>query len=383
MKVLIYTHEYPPFKGGIATSSKKIADILKTRFNVVVCCPKYSNTRSIEMENLKIIRMSFIGGNKFKKIPILQYVQGLMNLKKILINEKPNFLLYLGEEAEIVGGLLNNRSITQIVRIAGSGIKSILENNSFTKILKKKLMKRLYKNSRDIIAVSENTKNLLITSKEFDENNKIKLIYNGLEDEFIEKSKNHQLKNKLGFNDDDFILLTVSRVLPRKGQDNVIRALSKIKNNKIKYLCVGDGSHLNNFKELVKKLNLNERVIFIGEVDREETSSYYDIADAFILCNRTWNNKIEGLPNVVLEAMGRGKAIIGSKNTGTEELIINNKNGFHVNPENITEIKNTIIHTYENKNRLVDMGAYSLELIKRNFSNKIMSEKYIGLFNED
>ena len=81
--------------------------------------------------------------------------------------------------------------------------------------------------------------------------------------------------------------------------------------------------------------------------------------------------------------MGRGKAIIGSKNTGTEELIINNKNGFHVNPENITEIKNTIIHTYENKNRLVDMGAYSLELIKRNFSNKIMSEKYIGLFNED
>ena len=226
-------------------------------------------------------------------------------------------------------------------------------------------MKRLYKNSRDIIAVSENTKNLLITSKEFDENNKIKLIYNGLEDEFIGKSKNHQLKNKLGFNDDDFILLTVSRVLPRKGQDNVIRALSKIKNNKIKYLCVGDGSHLNNFKELVKKLNLNERVIFIGEVDREETSSYYDIADAFILCNRTWNNKIEGLPNVVLEAMGRGKAIIGSKNTGTEELIINNKNGFHVNPENITEIKNTIIHTYENKNRLVDMGAYSLELIKK------------------
>ena len=79
-----------------------------------------------------------------------------------------------------------------------------MENNSFTKILKKKLMKRLYKNSRDIIAVSENTKNLLITSKEFDENNKIKLIYNGLEDEFIGKSKNHQLKNKLGFNDDDF-----------------------------------------------------------------------------------------------------------------------------------------------------------------------------------
>ena len=76
-------------------------------------------------------------------------------------------------------------------------------------------MKRLYKNSKYIIAVSNNTKNLLIKSNEFKEVNKIKLIYNGLEDEFIKKEKDYSLRNKLGFEEDDFILLTISRILPR------------------------------------------------------------------------------------------------------------------------------------------------------------------------
>ena len=42
MKVLIYTHEFPPFQGGIATSAKKIADIIASKNDLVVCCPSYS-----------------------------------------------------------------------------------------------------------------------------------------------------------------------------------------------------------------------------------------------------------------------------------------------------------------------------------------------------
>ena len=167
MKVLIYTHEYPPFRGGIATSSQKIANILKDKFNVVVCCPKYRNTSSSSSNNLKIKRMNLIGGDKFKKIPLLQYIQGFFHLKRSIREEKPDYILYLGEEAEIVGGLVNEVKLNQIVRIAGSGIKSILENKNPSKTYKKFLMKRLYKNSKYIIAVSNNTKNLLIKSNEF------------------------------------------------------------------------------------------------------------------------------------------------------------------------------------------------------------------------
>ena len=383
MKVLIYTHEYPPFKGGIATSSQKIVNILKDKFKVVVFCPKYRNTNSSNSDNLKIKRMNFIGGNKFKKIPLLQYIQGFFYLKKGIREEKPDYILYLGEEAEIVGGLVNEVKLNQIVRIAGSGIKSILENKKLSRSYKKSLMKRLYKNSKYIIAVSNNTKNLLIKSNEFNEVNKIKLIYNGLEDEFIKKEKDYSLRNKLGFKKDDFILLTVSRILPRKGQDNVIKALSEIKNKKIKYICVGDGNYIKKFKKLSKNLKIDNSILFVGEIDREDSTKYYDIADAFILCNRTWNNKIEGLPNVVLEAMGRSKPVIGSKDSGTEELIIDGKTGYHVDPENIQDIKEIIICALENRDKLKVMGDNALNFIQKNFSNKKMEDEYIRIFNEN
>ena len=130
-------------------------------------------------------------------------------------------------------------------------------------------------------------------------------------------------------------------------------------------------------------LNIDNRILFVGGIDRKDSTKYYDIADAFILCNRTWNNKIEGLPNVVLEAMGRSKPVIGSKNSGTEELIIDGKTGYIVDPENIQDIKEIIISASENRNQLKVMGDNALNFIQKNFSNKKMEEEYIRILNEN
>ena len=88
MKVLIYTHEYPPFRGGIATSSQKIANILKGKFNVVVCCPKYRNTSSSSSNNLKI-KFTDLSVNNILKIA----QQNFKLLKtKSLDNLVPNYV---------------------------------------------------------------------------------------------------------------------------------------------------------------------------------------------------------------------------------------------------------------------------------------------------
>ena len=58
MSILIYTHEYPPFKGGIATSTEKIAKILSIKHQVYVCCPTHgiSNIKDIELKNLMAVK---------------------------------------------------------------------------------------------------------------------------------------------------------------------------------------------------------------------------------------------------------------------------------------------------------------------------------------
>ncbi len=382
MKVLIYTHEFPPFQGGIATSAKKIADIIASKNELVVCCPSYSLKKKDE-SSYKIRRIDFPGGKNFKKIPLFQYLIGLSNLKDTISKFKPDKIIYLGEEAEIVGGLYNSKEPNQIVRIAGSGIETIIKSQNPIKIIPKYLLKRLYRNTNTIVAVSKNTKKLMKNYEDFFQKEKVRLIYNGIEEDFINKKKTNSIRKDLGFGENDFLLLTVGRLLPRKGQDFVIKALSKIENPNIKYICVGEGRYLKSYKELVGSLNLQNRVVFVGGVSNNKIHQYYDAADIFILCNRTWNSKIEGLPNVAIESMARGVPVIGSIDSGTEELILNNKTGFLVDPYEISDIKNKINHAYNTRKDLYTMGELARGFIKENFNYNRMKEEYLRLIENE
>ena len=81
--------------------------------------------------------------------------------------------------------------------------------------------------------------------------------------------------------------------------------------------------------------------------------------------------------------MGRSKPVIGSKDSGTEELIIDGKTGYHVDPENIQDIRKIIICALENRKKLKVMGNNALDFIQKNFSNKKMEDEYIRIFNEN
>jgi len=383
MRILIYTHEFPPFQGGIATSAKMIADILSSENEVTVLCPNYGYKTVKESDNFSTERINFLGGKHFKKIPIIQYILGLLKIKKILKSFKPEKIFFLGEEAELVGGLLNEKKIDQIIRIAGSGIESIIKNKALSKTLYKFLLKRLYKNSKYIIAVSRNTKRLMEEEEEFFSKKKIKLIYNGIDSNFTQQDKDPNFLGYLRDSNETLILLTVSRLLPRKGQDYVIKALGKIRNKNIKYVCVGEGSHLRKYKSLVKSLNLESSVSFPGGIERSQVHKYYDSADVFILCNRTWNSKIEGLPNVAIESMSRSTPVIGSKNSGTEELIKPSKNGYLVDSEDVDDIAHIIELTYKNKKNLREMGNSAMLHISENFSFESMKANYLNLVKDE
>ena len=383
MKVLLYTHEFPPFQGGIATSAKRIADIVSSEHELMVCCPSYSIKNHDEPIKYLIKRINFLGGKNFKKIPLLQYFLGLQNLKEAITDFEPDKIIYIGEEAEIVGGLLNNNEIDQIVRIAGSGIESILNSKNLFKIIFKHLLKKLYKNSKFIVAVSKNTERLMNEQTNYFRKEKIRLIYNGIDDQFINRNKNYDIRDTLNIKKDEFVLLTVARLLPRKGQDSVIKALSKITNTNIKYICVGEGKFLNNYKKLAVSLKIENKVIFVGGINREIIHKYYDCADIFILCNRTWNSKIEGLPNVVIESMARSIPVIGSKDSGTEELILDGINGLLVDPYDIDDICKKIIEVHKNRDKLDRMGKSAKIFIEENFNYERMRNDYLELITNE
>ncbi len=389
MKLLLYTHEFPPFLGGLATTSTKLSKgISEADIDIVVLAPGYSSEdRNIDMKlPYKVIRIPSLGRKWVKKIPFVEIILGWIYLLKALKSEKPDSVLFITEEAEVVGGLLPSYNFKPIVRIAGSGITTCFYGNNFFKRLMRYPMKRLYDNAAMVIAVSNNTKEL-VQSVGVPEQ-KIDVVYNGVENYMLSEEHDinaiNEIRETYGISQDDKVLVTIARILPRKGQDTVIKALPTVLGDfpGLKYLIVGDGRFREKFSDLAKELGVSDNVIFTGGVSHDEAINYFDLCDIFIMPNRFWNNKIEGLPNALIEAGARGKPVIAGNHGGSKEAVINNETGFLVDPESTDDVARAIVSILKDKKLGLEMGKLGRENIIDKHTEQVMITNYISAIHK-
>ena len=105
--------------------------------------------------------------------------------------------------------------------------------------------------------------------------------------------------------------------------DELIEIFSKIKNKKSKLYIIGDGEEKEKLKGLAKQLNLENRVVFLGYLSKEEQIKYYKDSCIFAMTSIS-----EGLPMVLLESMSYGIPCIAYQTEcGVSDIIDNNING--------------------------------------------------------
>lgn len=235
------------------------------------------------------------------------------------------------------------------------------------------------RNSDAIVAVSKFTKAYLINRFNLDDSD-ITLIPNGVDlDKFSPSEKpdtlldRYNLKNK-------FILLTVGRLVPRKGIDNTLKALPLALQSipDLHYMIVGTGPYEDELKHLVDELDLHDHVTFTGRIDETELVDHYRLCDLFIMANRTMpDGDTEGFGLVFLEANACAKPVIGGKAGGAVEAVIDGYNGISVNAFKPEKIADAITEIYSNdtlRNRLIDNGI--------EFANRSSFHNCASLFNE-
>lgn len=129
------------------------------------------------------------------------------------------------------------------------------------------------------------------------------------------------------------VLLFVGRLDPVKNLDRLFEAISKSKENFVTVI-VGNGELENSLKEM--SLNINKEIVFAGRYEGDGVRAWYNIADAFIL-----PSKQEAFGAVTNEALIAGLPCIISTNAGSA-CLINQNNGFVVDPYDINEIASVI-----------------------------------------
>ncbi len=133
------------------------------------------------------------------------------------------------------------------------------------------------------------------------------------------------------------ILLSVSRLVPMKGHDTVIRSLSALRERipSVKYLIVGDGPNRRALQGLALECGVQESVIFAGQVAARELPAHYALATLFVQLSRATGqyDGLEGFGLSFLEAASHGLPSIAGRSGGTPEAVEDGQSGLLVPPE--------------------------------------------------
>ncbi len=215
----------------------------------------------------------------------------------------------------------------------------------------------------------------------------IHIAYNSIDTNEVEVEQTKVLfayKNRrnirLALNMDDiFTLISTGRITKKKNFDIILNAMHVLRhkyNIVVNYICVGDGSGLNDLKTLSYKLGIFENVKFTGGIYEESILSKYFLAsDVYILPG------IGGL--AINHAIAYRKPLIVSFADGTEkDQALDNLNSLYFTKLNINSLVDKIKYCYDNPIRLQEMSKISGELSSRKFNINVMADAFINAVNK-
>ena len=207
----------------------------------------------------------------------------------------------------------------------------------------KGIMRHVFKGASSIFAVSRYTRDLLLTQCMPDDG--VRVISNGIDSgRFRENIDGQVIRSRYGL-EGRRILLTVSRLIARKGHDTVLRACPSIleKIPGLAYLIVGDGPERGRLEALSHDLGLDSVVVFAGEVDDADLILSNAACDCFVLPAREivedgTVKDAEGFGIAFLEAGACGKPVVGGRSGGIPDAIVDGTTGILVDPDDVDDV---------------------------------------------
>ena len=362
----------PPKKGG---HIKWFYEICKYFGNVDLITRNNSDLpKKEEVDGIKIRRVSFgqktgglVGTFLFYSVFIAQAAYCCF------VNRRPIISARALPEGLIAAVLSKIFGLPSLTIAHGEEINRLRRDNisdKFSTNLKRYLLLLTFRKIDCIISNSKFTYGLLLDEEIIKD--KIFIVNPGTDPTFFSPQikkmdliKKYNIENK-------FVLLTIGRLTPRKGQDMVIKSLPQliIHIPNIVYLVVGNGPYMDSLKSLAVEYGVQKYVIFTGELLDSEVVPFYNLADIFILPNRRSEktNDVEGFGIVFLEANACEKPVIGGNSGGTGDSIENGKSGFLINSEDVDSIVSAILKFFNDKRLSKAIGVYGRQRVCSSFT---------------
>jgi phosphatidyl-myo-inositol dimannoside synthase len=204
--------------------------------------------------------------------------------------------------------------------------------------------------------------------------------------EFFPGAGGKAIRERLGLGDRP-VVVCVSRMVPRKGQDTLIHAwpLVLATTPDATLLLVGDGPYRRRLERMARHLGVDSSVVFTGAPSRAELPGYFDAGDVFAMPCRTRRGglDVEGLGMVFLEAAATGLPVVGGDSGNSADAIRDGETGYVVSGVSVADLADRLKRLLNDPCAAKAMGEKGLAWVHQEWRWEIITQRFAEILAGD
>jgi len=352
---------YPPHMGGMETHLQALCENLQP----------FANVRVLVANGSRQTTEDSVHGVNVKRVGTLFNFSAAAVCPGMVTEIRRS-------KADIVHLHLPNPMATVAYLVSGHRGKLVITYHS--DVVRQKLLARifqpiLYSLLKRCSAIIATSPNYIATSRVLrDFRDRCQVIPYGIPvDQFqlSDRALVERIREKHG----DRLVLSVGRLVYYKGFEYLIRAMAKVRG---RLLIIGDGPLRGSLEQLAKDCGVADRVVFLGEVQNEDTIPYYHAADLFALASIA---RSEAFGIVQLEAMACGKPVVNTwLDSGVPFVSLDEVSGLTVLPMDSDALAGAINVLLDDTELRAKYGASARKRVREKFALDVMTRRMLQLY---
>ena len=373
-KILCITNDFGPRAGGIETFVIGLIERLP-QSRVIVYTSAQDNSELYDRKWLEDYGVEVVRD----KSKILLPTPGVAYCVKDLVREKNISTVFFGAAAPL--GLLS-RGLRKV------GVKHIVALTHGHEVWWSKVwpftiaMKFISRHVNHLTYLGEYTRSAITGSITDQAAASMVKIAPGIDTDHFSPQDASELRRELGLTDKK-VIVSVGRLVHRKGQDVLIEAMPTIIKEvpEAHILMIGEGPYRSYLETRVKTLGLQERVTFIGRIQYADLPRYICVGEIFVMPSRSRlaGLEVEGLGIVYLEASACGLPVIAGNSGGAPDAVLAGKTGLVVEGTSIKAVASAVVGLLLDPKRSQAMGLAGREWIVQEWRWDIWSSRFAKL----
>jgi phosphatidylinositol alpha-1,6-mannosyltransferase len=367
VKVLLIAQSFLPRIGGREIYQDKVLSHFSSDEVVVLTQDRMGDYASFDEDyRFRVLRSGRGLANNWFAQGRRAKARWFTHLARVCARERPDVILCETVLPDGLSGWLLNQTLGKpyVVHAMGQDLANAAANK-WTRAL----LSALLASATKFIAISDFMGQFLI--EQGADPNRVAVVVPGVNPVYLEQDDEgaELVRERYGLRGKK-VIVTVSRLVERKGQDKVIEAMPAILDAvpDAVYMVVGDGPDRPRLEGMALRLGIEDQVIFVGSVPYDEAPSFYSASNVFAMPNREMPGDFEGFGIVFLEANARRLPVIGGRSGGAQHAVADGVSGFLVDPLDASDIARRLIELLHDPGLAKRLGENGRRRVEAQFS---------------